>query len=479
MLFSSIEFIFLFLPIVFILYFVAGKHRKSWAMPILVLASLFFYGYWKPIYLPLIITSTLVNFYLGRLIAPKRGVNNKKILVIGVMLNAGFLVIFKYTDFILENTNLIFNTNYPMLGIILPLAISFFTFQQIAYLVDRYNGIAGNYTLLEYFLFVTFFPQLIAGPIVHHKEMMPQFKALKNANINYTNIEKGIAIFSIGLFKKLIIADYFGGFADKGYAEVSSLNFWGAWSTSLSYTIQLYYDFSGYCDMAIGAALLFNIKLPINFNSPYKAISIQDFWRRWHITLSTWLRDYIYIPLGGNRNGNFKTYRNLFITFVLGGIWHGAGWGFFIWGVLHGLGLMLHRVWQKYDIAMPNFIAWLITMLYVHLTWVFFRADNLADANIIIIKLFSLSDIFKTNISQNLFVNYHLIGSVEGINGPYIALLGLFLFVISATTKNTIELMQASMIEKKRTAFLAALSLSAGILALLGNSSQTFLYFNF
>jgi alginate O-acetyltransferase complex protein AlgI len=309
--------------------------------------------------------------------------------------------------------------------------------------------------------------------------MMPQFKALKNATINYTNIEKGIVIFSIGLFKKLIIADYFGGFADKGYSEVSILNFWGAWSTSLSYTIQLYYDFSGYCDMAIGAALLFNIKLPINFNSPYKAINIQDFWRRWHITLSTWLRDYIYIPLGGNRNGNLKTYRNIFITFVLGGVWHGAGWGFFIWGVLHGLGLMLHRVWQKYDIALPKFIAWLMTMLYVHITWVFFRADNLVDANIIIMKLFSLNDIIKTNFLQSLFENYHFIESVEGINGPYVAVLGLFLFVISATTKNSIELMQVSLIKKKRMAFVAALALSTGVLALLGNSSQTFLYFNF
>jgi D-alanyl-lipoteichoic acid acyltransferase DltB (MBOAT superfamily) len=266
------------------------------------------------------------------------------------------------------------------MNLALPLAISFYTFQQIAYLVDSYRNETKSYNFLNYAVFVTFFPQLIAGPIVHHAEMMPQFANLKNKIKNYYNIALGLFIFSIGLFKKVIIADTFAVYATQGFDVAEKLNMLEAWITSLSYTFQLYFDFSGYTDMAIGVALLFNIKLPMNFFSPYKAKNIQDFWKRWHITLSRFLKDYIYIPLGGNRKTSIRTYTNLFTTFVLGGIWHGAGWTFVFWGILHGLALVVHRLWKKLGFKMNVVLAWFITFNFINIAWVFFRAVNFESA---------------------------------------------------------------------------------------------------
>ena len=336
MLFNSPVYIFLFLPIVVLGYFLFNHFRlivaaKAW----LVLSSLFFYGFWNPSYLALIIGSMLVNFALGTALhrekrAPTRGkyhhLKRKNILAAGVLFNLGLLGYYKYEDFLIENFNLLLDRETGYLNLVLPLAISFFTFQQIAYLVDSYQQDTKEYDFLNYCLFVTFFPQLIAGPIVHHGEMMPQFMKLRTKILDWHNVSAGVFVFTIGLFKKVVIADSFAIWANAGFDAVAPLGFYEAWGTSLSYTFQLYYDFSGYTDMAIGAALLFNIRLPINFNSPYKAIGIQDFWRRWHITLSRWLRDYVYIPLGGSRKGNLRTYTNLLATFLLGGLWHGAGW---------------------------------------------------------------------------------------------------------------------------------------------------------
>jgi D-alanyl-lipoteichoic acid acyltransferase DltB (MBOAT superfamily) len=274
----------------------------------------------------------------------KKNTLSKKLLFqIGILFNISLLAYYKYMDFFIENTNILLNTNIELIHLALPLAISFFTLQQVAFLVDSYEGLVEEKDFLDYAIFVSFFPQLIAGPIVHHAEMMPQFSSKWNMLKNYKNISAGLFIFSIGLFKKVVIADQFAQWANAGFNNAQVLNLLEAWATSLSYTFQMYFDFSGYTDMAIGAALLFNIKLPINFNSPYKATSIQDFWRRWHITLSRFLRDYIYIPLGGNRRGEFRTYSNLMVTFLLGGLWHGAGWTFVFWGFLHGVALVLHR----------------------------------------------------------------------------------------------------------------------------------------
>jgi len=384
LLFNSYEFIFAFLPITFFIYFYLNKkHLTEASKAFLVFASLFFYSWWNVKYLPLILISMLVNYTIGKeLSTPKKfkKVSKRALLTVAVIFNLSLLGYFKYMDFFIENINWLLHAKIGLLHLALPLAISFFTFQQIAYIVDSYRGETKDYDFLNYALFVTFFPQLIAGPIVHHAEMMPQFAKLKNRVKNYYNIALGLFIFSMGLFKKVIIADTFAEWATKGFDVAKDLNMLEGWITSLSYTMQLYFDFSGYTDMAIGAALLFNIQLPTNFLSPYKATSIQDFWRRWHITLSRFLKDYIYIPLGGNRKGELRTYTNLFTTFLLGGIWHGAGWTFVFWGVMHGIALIIHRIWQKFKIKLPTILAWFITFNFINIAWVFFRAKSFGDA---------------------------------------------------------------------------------------------------
>ncbi len=387
MLFNSYIYIFLFLPSALVFYFFLNKNKlvtaaKTWA----VLSSLFFYSWWNPAYLPLIVFSMLFNFGVGATLGNiytgkvKSRLHPKTLLFAGIVVNIGFLGYYKYADFLIRNLNLVTDSHLPSLDLILPLAISFFTFQQIAYLVDSYKGKTHEYNFLNYCLFVTFFPQLIAGPIVHHKEMMPQFSRLRNTFLNWHNVAKGITVFAMGLFKKTVIADYLGNLAASGFDGASQLNLLEAWAVSLSYTFQIYFDFSGYTDMAIGSALLFNISLPLNFNSPYKARNIQDFWRRWHITLSRWLRDYVYIPLGGNRGKGPRIYVNVFLTFLAGGIWHGAGWTFVIWGVMHGLAAALHRGWGRTGIKLPRLVAVAATFFFVHGAWVFFRANSFHDA---------------------------------------------------------------------------------------------------
>ncbi len=396
MLFNSYIFIFAFLPITFFLYFfLLEKRLIIGAKGLLVFASLFFYSWWNIAYLPLILSSMLFNYIVGNSLNEnfkKVKIHKKTLLVFGVVANLSLLGYFKYTDFFIENFNLLFDGSVPLLHLALPLAISFFTFQQIAYLVDSYRAETAEYDFLNYALFVTFFPQLIAGPIVHHAEMMPQFASRWNLVQNYRNIAIGLFIFSMGLFKKAVIADTFAQWATHGFDVATTLNFIEAWVASLSYTFQLYFDFSGYTDMAIGTALLFNIKLPINFNSPYKALDIQDFWRRWHITLSRFLRDYIYIPLGGNRKGSFRTHTNLMATFILGGIWHGAGWTFIFWGFLHGMALVIHRGWKNLGFTMPKILAWFITFNFINIAWVFFRAKEWEDATRVLSSMFNFSD---------------------------------------------------------------------------------------
>lgn len=381
MLFNSYQFIF-FLAVVFFVYFFLNKKRlillaKAW----LVGSSLFFYSWWNIAYLPLILISLFFNYAAGSALSKdKPRINRKAILVTAVSFNITLLGYFKYSDFFISNMNVLFSSNIAFLNLALPLAISFFTFQQIAYLVDAYRHETKEYDFLSYALFVTFFPQLIAGPIVHHKEIMPQFGQLRNKVLNYRNIAIGIFIFSIGLFKKVAIADSFAVWATQGFDQTETLNFFEGWITSLSYTFQLYFDFSGYTDMAIGVSLLFNIALPINFNSPYKALDIQDFWRRWHITLSRFLTQYIYIPLGGNRKGKRRTYINILIVFLISGLWHGAGWTFIFWGLLHGLSTVVNRFWKSLGYKLNKYIAWFITFNFVNIAWVFFRASTWGDA---------------------------------------------------------------------------------------------------
>jgi len=303
---------------------------------------------------------------------------------------------YKYANFFIENINLAFDTGWNVEAIILPLAISFFTFQQITYLVDAYRGETREYNFLQYALFVSFFPQLIAGPIVHHREMMPQFSKARGFSLKYEYIAVGLSIFFLGLFKKVVLADSMSGYVAETFSVVSHgdlLSFFEAWKGTLAYSFQLYFDFSGYSDMAVGVAFLFGIRLPLNFNSPYKARSIIEFWQRWHITLSRFLKDYLYIPLGGNRKGKARRYSNLMITMLLGGLWHGAGWTFVIWGALHGTYLIVNHVWRSACdlLGFTNranrfyrFLAGLLTFLSVSVAWVYFRADSLEAANLMV-----------------------------------------------------------------------------------------------
>ena len=400
----------------------------------------------------------------------------------GVSINILLLGYYKYADFFIDNINYAAGTHIESLDLLLPLAISFFTFQQIAYLIDCYKGSAKEYDFLNYSLFVTFFPQLIAGPIVHHSEMMPQFiRNDRDHQVKYENVAAGTFIFSIGLFKKVVIADTFAVVATNGFDNADALNLIEAWVTSLSYTFQLYFDFSGYTDMAIGCALLFNIKLPMNFNSPYKASNIQDFWRRWHITLSRFLRDYIYIPLGGNRQGSIDTYRNILLTFFIGGIWHGAGWTFVIWGILHGVAMVIHGIWSRFGFALNRYVAWFVTFNFVNLSWVFFRASDFDTA----------SKIIKSMFFGEVVLDYHWKDSLSWLGleavrfGPWlqniyaenkvILYIVISLFVVTAF-KNSNELIRR--VEySKRLAFITSLLFVIAVLNM--NRVSEFLYFNF
>ena len=270
--------------------------------------------------------------------------------------------------------------------LMLPLAISFFTFQQIAYLVDTYKGKTKEIDFLTYALFVCFFPHLISGPIVRYEEEVPQIQNLRKRFINWKNLSKGLFLFSVGLFKKVVIADLLAKWALAGFSDATNLSMLESWITILSYTFQIFFDFSGYTDMALGIGLMFNFDIAQNFNNPYISKDIQEFWRRWHMTLSRWLRDYLYIPLGGNRHGNFNTYKNIFLTFLIGGIWHGASWTYIVWGILHGVGSVINRIWKNVNGNIPNWSAWLLTFVYINITWTYFGAKRVADANQILLS---------------------------------------------------------------------------------------------
>ncbi len=408
MLFNTYTFILAFLPIVLVVFFSLGAAGKTQAaMAWLVLASLFFYGWWKPIYLILIVLSLLANFAFGRaLIRENLAEGKRKLLVIsGVTLNLALLAYFKYANFFIDNLNALLGASYHLERIFLPLAISFFTFQQIAFVVDAYQRKAQEPRFLPYCLFVTFFPQLIAGPIVHHGEMMPQFLKKDRFRFRSSDFSIGLTIFFLGLFKKVIIADELAIYASaafNGAEQGLTLTLFEAWTAALSYTMQLYFDFSGYSDMAIGLGRMFGIKLPMNFNSPYKALNIIEFWRRWHMTLSRFLRDYLYIPLGGNRKGPTRRQVNLFLTMLLGGLWHGAGWTFIMWGGLHGIYLMINHAWRQWrkpkraehgSHAIVRLFYWAITFIAVVISWIFFRATSFDSAIAILKGMFGFNGV--------------------------------------------------------------------------------------
>jgi len=487
MLFNSYVFIFAFLPITFFIYFYLNKKKYfSLGKIFLIFSSLFFYAWWNIIYLPIILISIYFNYKIGHFLVKDKPflkkISKKNLLRFGIIANILLLGYFKYRDFFIENVNFIFNSDFVLLEMALPLALSFFTFQQISYLVDSYKKELTKNSFLDYALFVTFFPQLIAGPIVQHKEMMGQFASKTNTYLSYQNIAMGLFIFNIGLFKKVVIADTFSVWANNGFDVAVTLNFLEAWATSLSYTFQLYFDFSGYTDMAIGIALLFNIKLPINFNSPYKAQSIQDFWRRWHLTLSRFLRDYIYIPLGGNKQGSWRTYRNLMITFILAGFWHGAGWTFVFWGFLHGLALIVHRLWRLLGFKLWAWVAWLLTFNFINISWIFFRAKEWDDALKILKSMFNIEHIVLPSFLENnlLFLSEYQVSFgnfLVNIKGESATFIWLFLaFIITLYCTNSIEKLKVLKLNIQ-TAFFSAILFMMSIISL--NKVSEFLYFNF
>jgi alginate O-acetyltransferase complex protein AlgI len=389
MLFSSYAFLFQFLPATVLAFAAARRHSPRAGIMVLAGVSLIFYGTWRPVYLLLLIASVAVNFSLGlRMEDPLR---RRAIGAFGVALNLAVLCYFKYTNFIFDSLNTLTGAPLPFFNIILPLGISFFTFQQIAYLVDVMRGAKVERDIVSYTLFVSFFPHLIAGPLVHHAEMIPQFKRGRTGRSSVL-AARGLAIFAAGLFKKVVIADNLAQFVSPVFAHLDAgggvTTPW-AWLAILAYSLQIYFDFSGYSDMAIGLALMFGIRLPVNFRSPYRAISIIEFWRRWHITLSRFLREYLYIPLGGNRLGEQRRYINLMVTMLLGGLWHGAGWNYLIWGGLHGVYLSINHLWRGWrggnaHVPAAGWAAkgfcWAITFFAVVVAWVFFRARTMAGA---------------------------------------------------------------------------------------------------
>ncbi|HET9762362.1 MAG TPA: MBOAT family O-acyltransferase [Casimicrobiaceae bacterium] len=385
MLFNSYEYLIYFLPLTLAGFFLLGRARAGFAVGALVAASLFFYGWWNPRYLPLILASIGFNFGVGALLRRTHAVGGRAararaLLAFGVGANLALLAVFKYADFAVANAAALAGLPLALPHIVLPLGISFFTFTQIAYLVDVHRGRAKDPSLVNYALFVSFFPHLLAGPIIHHSEMMPQFASRSNKRPQPSNIAAGLFLLAIGLVKKVCIADPLAPVVAAGFDHPGSVSALAAWLAVLAYTLEIYFDFSGYTDMALGAARMFNIRLPVNFDSPYHSTGIREFWRRWHITLSRFLREYLYVPLGGNRGGGLRTARNVLVTFLLGGLWHGAAWTFVVWGALHGAGLIAERAWERMGVRLPRALAWGLTFLFVMIAWVFFRASSVAAA---------------------------------------------------------------------------------------------------
>jgi alginate O-acetyltransferase complex protein AlgI len=390
-LFNSYAFVFVFLPLV-LAGFAAltrwGTRRAVLAF--LVAASLAFYAWWDWRYLALIVFSILFNFSMGTRLQRRAGGleapagSGRRLLAVGIGVNLGLLAYFKYRNFFVDTVGIAVGAEWVLPPLVLPLAISFYTFEQITYLVDAYRGDTGEYDFLGYALFISFFPHLIAGPIVRFRDLVPQFSSRETFVFSPGNVSRGLLIFAIGLFKKVMLADTMSPWVSPIFDGKAAVGFVDAWGGTLAFALQLYFDFSGYSDMAVGLALMLNVSLPENFDSPYKARSIIDFWRRWHMTLSSFLRDYLYIPMGGGRRGGARRYVNLLVTMLLGGLWHGASWTFVLWGGLHGAYLAVNHLWRGGGRRLPGPVAWAVTFGAVMVGWVLFRAASLPRAGAIV-----------------------------------------------------------------------------------------------
>jgi len=480
-LFNSTEFLFFFLPTVFAGYFSLLKLRlylpaKLW----LLCASLFFYSYWELSYLPLLVGSILLNFSASQILHRKDFEQSTRmwVLALAICANIGFLGYYKYADFLIENLNLAFSTNFSLMNLLLPLAISFFTFQQIAYLVDSYRGEVDERNLIDYAIFVSFFPQLIAGPIVHHKQMMPQFANVHNSRIDLKNIFVGLLLLGIGLFKKTVIADQFAPWVAAGYADTATLSLVGSWALSLGFTMQLVFDFTAYSDMAIGIGLLFNIRLPINFYSSLKSTSIGEFWDRWHLTLTDFLRQYVYFPLGGGRKGFARSNVNVFIVFMVAGIWHGSGWNFIMWGVLQGAANVMYRIWKSKGMSMPPLLGWFLTFNFINVICVYFRAPTFADSTNVLKGMIGLNGIapaVENAGTSAVSVAGSLLAEINADWQYFVWITATF--VLALGTRNAMEI-AANVKFNAKTALYTGFLIGVSVLTTIDRQDE-FIYFNF
>ncbi|MBP7347163.1 MAG: MBOAT family protein [Butyrivibrio sp.] len=419
MLFNSYFFILMFLPLTIIGYFLISR-KSSFAGNLYLLGmSLWFYGFSNPSYLLIIAGSIAVNYFFSKLLCKPEITHRKVFLTVAIFFNIGLIFYFKYYDFFLANMNTLLQTDFVLKNIMLPLGISFFTFQQLSYVIDSYYGKTKDYGFVEYALFVTFFPKLLAGPIASHEELIPQFRDPSKHRLQYENMTRGMMLFTVGLFKKVMVADTFGKGVSWGYSNITGMTSLDTMIIMFAYTFQIYFDFSGYSDMATGLASMMNFTLPMNFDSPYKALSVPDFWRRWHLTLTRFLRTYIYFPLGGSRKGKFRTYVNIMIVFLVSGIWHGANWTFILWGLLHGVANCIGRFIQKPFGKLWKGLQWLITFLFVSFAWLLFRSDSVSQWIYLLQKIFSFD---RMNVSEDLarlFRIPHMRYSLELLHIPY------------------------------------------------------------
>lgn len=489
MLFNSYIFIFAFLPSVWVFYMAFNKIKwYKAANVVLVLGSLIFYAYnsWK--FCILLMLSIGLNYALHCYL-----IRHKKILVLigGIVWNLGILFYVKYFDFFLQNINNLLGTDILLHNIILPLGISFYTFQQVSFVVDSYKGDVEKCSLLEYALFVCFFPQLVAGPIVLHSEIIPQFRDEKKRVIIPEKLYEGILYLSLGLAKKVLIADTFGRAVNWGYANYGQLNRVSAIFLVLSYALQIYFDFSGYCDMAMGLGKLFNIDIIQNFNSPYKANSVREFWARWHISLTRFFTTYVYIPLGGNRKGKGRTYLNVFIVFFLSGIWHGAAWTFVLWGVMHGILMVVERVLGERLYKIPCWIRRIYAFGFVTFAWIFFRAESIRQG-MAICKRILLGD--GGMLAQEMALQFEgnsLLYFMRQIVPEWTSpqwwpvclafawlLIGLLVAMLLPNTQQLVRKCCSG--EDRRNGWAPYIAVLLGILSVLSFSNvSTFLYFNF
>lgn len=451
MLFNSYEFLFLFLPIAVCGYFFLGNREKTseWANIWLVGLSLFFYSYWDIKYLPLLLLSIGFNYVIsGHIIRyrkEKQKRNAKTVFLLGIIFNAGLLGFFKYTDFFLENLNYL-GAQFPLLHIILPLGISFFTITQMVYLVDCYEGVAKERNFIHYALFVSFFPHLLAGPILYHRPMMKQFKDSSLRHVDWDNLGRGLSLFIIGLAKKVLIADSFVTVVAKGFAHPEQLTLVDSWTVAICYMMQLYFDFSGYSDMAVGIARMMNINIPINFNAPYRAYGIIDFWQHWHMSLTTTITNYLYTPMvmACKKITFGKAMAATFASMFIAGIWHGAGWTYIIFGSLHGLGLVLNHTWKKYHLWMWKPLGYVLTLGLVLVAFVFFRAESITDALQVLYAMVGGNGVLLPHVIAD-FMNGHFDTNLMALSEydvPRKTLVVLLLVVFCPSSNDIIKRLQ-------------------------------------